>query len=64
VLTDELAVPAVAAHLYWHVGQHGAALKRFQRALTLTCTGPEARLLARRRDARRERALAPAWLGA
>ncbi len=54
-------VAAVAAHLHWQLGEHGAALERFQRALTLACTGPEARLLARRRDACRERAPAPAW---
>lgn len=54
-------VAAVAAHLHWQLGEHDAALERFQRALTLACTGPEARLLARRRDACRERAPAPAW---
>ena len=54
-------VAAVAAHLHWQLGEHDAALERFQRALTLECTGPEARLLARRRDACRARAPAPAW---
>jgi RNA polymerase sigma-70 factor (ECF subfamily) len=54
-------VAAVAAHLHWQLGEHDAALERFQRALTLACTGPEARLLARRRDACRDRAPAPAW---
>jgi RNA polymerase sigma-70 factor (ECF subfamily) len=54
-------VPAVAAHLHWQLGEHDAALERFQRALTLTCTGPETRLLARRRDACREHAPAPRW---
>ena len=54
-------VAAVAAHLHWQLGEHDAALERFQRALTLACTGPEARLLARRRDACRERAPAPTW---
>jgi RNA polymerase sigma-70 factor (ECF subfamily) len=54
-------VAAVAAHMHWQLGEHAAALERFQRALTLTCTGPEARLLTRRRDACRERAPAPAW---
>lgn len=54
-------VSAVAAHLFWQLGEHDAALERFQRALKLACTGPEARLLARRRDACRERAPAPAW---
>lgn len=54
-------VAAVAAHLHWQLGEHAAALERFERALKLACTGPEARLLARRRDACRERAPAPAW---
>jgi len=54
-------VAAVAAHLHWQLGEHGAALERFEHALTLACTGPEARLLARRRDACRDHAPAPAW---
>jgi RNA polymerase sigma-70 factor (ECF subfamily) len=54
-------VAAVAAHLHWQLGEHDAALERFERALTLACTGPERRLLARRRDACRERVPAPAW---
>jgi RNA polymerase sigma-70 factor (ECF subfamily) len=52
---------AVAAHLHWQLGEHDAALRRFEVALTLACTGPEARLLARRRDACARRAPAPAW---
>jgi RNA polymerase sigma-70 factor (ECF subfamily) len=54
-------VAAVAAHLHWQLGEHDAALEQFRRALALACTGPEARLLARRRDACRDRAPAPAW---
>ncbi|TAJ11129.1 MAG: sigma-70 family RNA polymerase sigma factor [Planctomycetota bacterium] len=52
---------AVVAHLHWQLGEHAQALEHFQRALGLACTGPEARLLARRRDACREHAPAPAW---
>jgi RNA polymerase sigma-70 factor (ECF subfamily) len=52
---------AVAAHLSWQLGEHDAALAHFQRALSFACTGPEARLLARRRDACAGRAPAPAW---
>jgi RNA polymerase sigma-70 factor (ECF subfamily) len=52
---------AVAAHLHWQLGEHEAALALFERALTLACTGPESRLLARRRDACRRREPAPAW---
>lgn len=60
-LSDYFLLPATMAHLHWQLGAHGEAAGALERALSLPCSEPERRLLARRLEACRRGEPPPPW---
>lgn len=54
-------LPATTAQLHWTLGDHAAAERELARALEMSGSEPERRLLARRLDACRRREAPPPW---
>lgn len=60
-LDDYFLLGAVTAQLHWQRGDHAAAIKALQKALSQPCSEPERRLLEQRLTACQNKEPAPVW---